>query len=82
VNGVHEFVKTSLRVHRNEKGWRALVYIALDFMYSFISESWMTGALTWPLLLRHCLKCQPNLPLESNHCYHCCPCGIYSVWAG
>jgi len=22
---VHEFVKTSLRVHRNEKGWRALV---------------------------------------------------------
>jgi len=21
---VHEFVKTSLRVHRNEKGWRAL----------------------------------------------------------
>jgi len=21
---VHEFVKTSLRVHRNEKGWKAL----------------------------------------------------------
>jgi len=26
VNRVHEFVKTSSSVHRNEKGWRALLY--------------------------------------------------------
>jgi len=32
VTRVHEFVKTSLRVHRNEKGWRALVQ----------STHWMT----------------------------------------
>jgi len=25
LNRVHEFVKISLRVHRNKKGWRALV---------------------------------------------------------
>jgi len=31
---VHEFVKTSLRVHRNEKGWKALAYINPHPTYS------------------------------------------------